>query len=99
MTLGRLEDGEKTASPAPTRPPTALAKPEALSALGLELAPIDAAARKSFKLKDSLKGVVVASVAPGSAAADKGLRAGEVIEEVNQQAVESPATSPRRSPR
>jgi serine protease Do len=91
VTLGRLEDGDKTAVASADAPAdSAPAKPEALSALGLELAPIDAAARKSFKLKDSLKGVVVASVAPGSAAGDKGLRVGEVIEEVNQQAVESP---------
>ena len=34
---------------------------------------------------------MVASVAPGSAASDKGLRLGEVIEEVNQQAVETPS--------
>ena len=60
------------------------------AALGLELAAIDDAARKSFKLKDSIKGVVVASVAPGSPASDKGLRVGEVIEEVNQQAVDTP---------
>ena len=60
VTLGRLEDGDKTAVASADAPAdSAPAKPEALSALGLELAPIDAAARKSFKLKDSLKGVVV----------------------------------------
>ena len=34
---------------------------------------------------------MIASVAPGSTASDKGLRPGDVIEEVNQQAVEKPA--------
>ena len=91
VTLGRLEDGEKSALASADAPSDSAPKPDAvISALGLQLAPIDDAARKSFKLKDSIKGVVVASVAPGSTASDKGLRAGEVIEEVNQQAVETP---------
>ena len=46
--------------------------------------------RKAFKIKDSVKGVVVTSVDPGSAAAERGLRPGDVIEEVNHQAVEHP---------
>jgi len=92
VTLGRLEDGEKTASAAPdAAPDDAENKSQTLTALGLELAPIDQAARQSFKLKDSIKGVVISSVSPGSTASDKGLRPGEVIEEVNQQAVETPA--------
>jgi serine protease Do len=91
VTLGRLEDGEKAVVASADAPSDSGAKPDAATAaLGLELAPIDDAARKSFKLKDSIKGVVVASVAPGSAASDKGLHVGEVIEEVNQQAVETP---------
>jgi serine protease Do len=91
VTLGRLEDGEKSAVASADAQGDTAPKPDAVtSALGLQLAPIDDAARKSFKLKDSIKGVVVESVTPGSAASDKGLRAGEVIEEVNQQAVETP---------
>ena len=66
-------------------------KSQTLTALGLELAPIDDAARKSFKLKDSIKGVVIASVSRPVGAGDKGLKPGEVIEEVNQQAVETPS--------
>ena len=53
--------------------------------------PIDDEARKSFKLKDSVKGVVISAVEPNSPRGDKGLRPGDVIEEVNQQAVETPA--------
>ena len=92
VTLGRLEDGEKAAIVSANAPADdGASKSAALTALGLELAPIDDAARKTFKLKDSVKGAVIASVAPGSTASDKGLRQGEVIEEVNQQAVETPS--------
>jgi serine protease Do len=91
VTLGRLEDGEKAAVASAEATDDGAGKSQTLTALGLELAPIDDAARKSFKLKDGVKGAVIASVAPGSSAGDKGLRPGEVIEEVNQQAVETPA--------
>ncbi|MGA2494346.1 MAG: Do family serine endopeptidase [Roseiarcus sp.] len=92
VTLGRLEDGEKAAVASADAPADdGASKSAILTALGLELAPIDDAARKSFKLKDSIKGAVIASVAPGSTASDKGLRPGEVIEEVNQQAVTTPS--------
>jgi serine protease Do len=91
VTLGRLEDGEKAAAASADATDDGASKSETLTALGLQLAPIDDAARKSFKLKDSVKGAVIASVAPGSAASDKGLLPGEVIEEVNQQAVETPS--------
>jgi serine protease Do len=60
-------------------------------ALGLTLSTLGDEARKTFKLKDSLKGVLVSGVEANSPAAEKGLRPGDVIEEVNQQAVEKPA--------
>jgi serine protease Do len=89
VTLGRLEDGEKKTALASedggAQQPDAVAK-----AIGMEFSALSAEARKTFKIKDGLKGVVVTAVDPGSAAAERGLRAGDVIEEVNHQAVEHP---------
>ena len=56
----------------------------------MEFSNLSEEARKTFKIKDSVKGVIVTSVDPGSAAADRGLRPGDVIEEVNHQAIEHP---------
>ncbi|MGO9423355.1 DegQ family serine endoprotease [Roseiarcus sp.] len=89
VTLGRLEDGGKAAEVASNEdvvvPENAVQK-----ALGMEFSGLTDEARKSYKIKDSVKGVVVTSVEPGSPAADRGLRPGDVIEEVNHQAVEKP---------
>jgi serine protease Do len=90
VTLGRLEDGEKAMAAASEEPSPAADDAAAAKTLGMELSAIDEAARKSFKIKDGVKGVVVSAVEPNSAAAEKGLRVGDVIEEVNQQAVEKP---------
>ncbi len=91
VTLGRLEDGEKAMAQANEKASGADDNSAAAKALGLDLSAIDEEARKAFKIKESVKGVVISAVEPNSPAAEKGLRAGDVIEEVNQQAVETPA--------
>jgi serine protease Do len=88
VTLGRLEDGEKAMlASAETGADDAQATAKAL---GLELSALDPDARKTFNIKEGVKGLVITRVNPSSAAAEKGLRVGEVIEEINQQAVEKP---------
>ena len=47
--------------------------------------------RERFQLGDDRKGVVITEVAPGSAAADRGLRPGDLIVEVQQEQVSTPA--------
>ncbi len=91
VTLGRLEDGEKAMAQANEKAGGADESPAAIKSLGMELSAIDAEARKTFKIKEGVKGVVISAVEPNSPAAEKGLRAGDVIEEVNQQAVEKAA--------
>jgi hypothetical protein len=66
------------------------APPPQRMSLGLELSALDDEARKTFNIKEGVSGLVVTNVEPNSAAAAKGLRAGDVIEEIDQQAVQTP---------
>ncbi|MBS1183906.1 MAG: degP1 2 [Proteobacteria bacterium] len=86
--LGRLEEGEKVAAkddePSPEQPK------DETKVIGLTLGPLDDSARQQFKLNAEIKGVVVTGVDPSSAAADKGIAAGDLIVEVAQEEVLSP---------
>lgn len=59
--------------------------------LGLELSELTATLREKFEIEANLRGVVVTDVNKESVAAEKGIRAGDVIVEVNQQEVAAPA--------
>jgi serine protease Do len=52
---------------------------------GLAIAPLDAAGRRRYHVPDGVLGVLVSNVERGSAAAEIGLRAGDVIVEVNRK--------------
>jgi serine protease Do len=58
--------------------------------LGLSLSLLSPETRKTFGIAESVDGVVVTEVAPGSAAAEKGLKPGDVIVEVAQEFMKSP---------
>jgi len=57
---------------------------------GFSLAPVTPEAREELGLKDSISGALIAGVEPGSPADDKGLRAGDIIQQVGRDTVDSP---------
>jgi serine protease Do len=63
--------------------------PESSSLVGLVLAPLDDDLRTKHNLGKEVKGVVVVQVDPASPAAAKGVKVGDVIVEVAQEAVTS----------
>jgi serine protease Do len=66
-------------------------KPTDITGLGLKVAPVSQDLKDKFQLQDDQKGVVITDVTPNSAAAEKGLKPGDVIMEVQQGEVASPA--------
>lgn len=70
--------------------------PKELPELGLSLSGITDQTREQFSLKDDSKGVVVTEVNGTGPASEKGLRAGDLIVEVTQEEVKSPADVARK---
>jgi len=56
---------------------------------GVEVADLDQRAHQQFNVPKDVKGAVVTQVDPGSAAAQAGLKAGAVIQEINHKAVKN----------
>jgi len=89
VTVGRLDETAQvlaSATPPPSEPIT-----QQVPELGLTLSAITDELRQQFELPQDAKGVMVVQVDNASAAAEKGVRAGDVIVEVGQQEVTSPA--------
>jgi serine protease Do len=83
---------EAAAAAAPEKPHHAPANTSVdLAALGLKVAPVSEELRARYKLDDKQKGIVITDVAATGIAADRGLKPGDVIVEVSQQAVMAPA--------
>ncbi|RWO87722.1 DegQ family serine endoprotease [Mesorhizobium sp.] len=94
VTLGRLEDGEKLASGenGNTDKDTgdeAPAVPTA-SVLGMTVGDLNDETRTKFGIAAEVSGVVITEVAKDSAAAERGIQAGEVITEIAQESVATP---------
>lgn len=91
VTLGRLEDGEKLASANPNNGDDSNENEAATkSVLGMTLRELDDTARQEFEINEDVTGVVISEVDPESAAAEKGIKAGEVIAEIAQESVNKP---------
>ena len=82
--LGEASRGERVVAAAP-------ASAEGSSALGLTLRALTDQDRADLGVPSSIDGALVVAVTPGSAAADKGMRPGDVITQVNQKDVDSAA--------
>jgi serine protease Do len=94
VTLGRLQDTDKVQAAIKKEEP--VEKPVTQKALGLDLAALSKDLRSKYKIKDSVKGVLVTGVDQGSDAADKRLSEGDIIVEVAQEAVSSAADIKKR---
>ncbi len=88
VTVGRLEDGEKAIDASSDKPEDKVVEPDtAKPVLGMVLDEITDEARETQGIAADVKGALVSEVEVGSNAADKGIKVGEVIVEVNQEAV------------
>ncbi len=86
VTLGQLEDGEKLAA-TDTKNDSTPENTVVKKTLGIELANLSGELRKRYKIRDTVKGVVITGVDASSPAADKRLSPGDVIVEIAQEAV------------
>ena len=87
--VGELPDDDKVASAAPDKP--APTSDLMISGLGLKLSPITPENRSKFQLSQDQKGVLITDVDKGTAASDRGIKAGDIIMEIQQDEVNSPA--------
>ena len=88
-TVGLLnEEGEAAAAAADEEQ---VVQSTELPRLGLTVRPLSESARVEYGLAEDVEGVLVREVADGGAAAEKGVRPGDVIVEVGQEAVRTPA--------
>ncbi len=92
VTVGELPDDQKPtlASVTPDAKPEAR-KPVEIAGMGLKLSPITDDQRDKYQIPADQKGVLITDVAPNSPASEKGLKPGDVIVEVQQEEVKTPA--------
>ena len=92
--LDRLQESEKSARPA--KPGAAPAAPVTEKLLGMDVTELTRELQARYKIKDSVRGLVVINVDPKSKAAEKGVSAGDVIVAIAQEAVATMADASRK---
>ena len=99
--VGELPDNpQQVASNTPSsRPAPPANRNIEVSGLGARLAPITDELRDKYKISPDQKGVVVTDVTPDGAAAGRGLKPGDIIVEVQQEPVATPADVQERMDR
>jgi serine protease Do len=88
--VGALEEGEEKMAARASEKESKGAS-EKIDDLGMTVAVLDDKLRQRFEIDDETQGVVVTDVDPSGNAAAKGMRAGDVIVEVTQTPVSTPA--------
>jgi serine protease Do len=83
VTLGRREEAEAAAFPAPADED----EPGIVEKLGLTLSEPTEELRARFGIEDHLEGLIVTEVDPASDAAEKGLQPGDLITEAGQESI------------
>jgi serine protease Do len=96
VTLGELEVAEQAGLIAPGAGDAVPDAPVAIEELGMTLSAITDPLREQYGIDSDQAGVVVTDVAADGPAAQKGLRPGDVIQEVGQEEVFSPADVERQ---
>lgn len=93
ITIGALPEEKNAETADRAAPQTAPPSDKSVDAngFGFRVSTITDASRKKFRLPDDQKGVVVTDVTDGGPAAERGLKPGDVITEVQQDAVNGPA--------
>ncbi|MCX2721915.1 Do family serine endopeptidase [Roseibium salinum] len=91
VTLERLEENEVIETSTETEEQTPDKPVDKSEVLGMTLAELDDALRQQFSIDEDVTGVVITEVKPGSSAEEKRVMAGDVIKEVAQETVATPA--------
>ena len=91
VVLEQLVEEEVTEASATTEEKSEDKPVEKTEILGMMLAELDDSLRQQFSINEDVSGVVVTEVKPGSSAEEKRVTAGDVIKEVAQEPVATPA--------
>jgi len=89
VTLGELPSEVTPAATAPTQTPRS-DRPIELSGLGLRITALTAELRERYRLRPEARGVVVTEVLPNTPGAEREIRPGDLILEVQQERVTTP---------
>ena len=93
--VGELPEGDKTLTSTKPGdkpvPPKDADRPGTVEPFGMTVSRITDQLREKYQLAENQKGLVVVAVADGGPAASKGIKPGDVVVEVAQQEVTSPA--------
>ncbi|MTH96731.1 Do family serine endopeptidase [Roseibium sp. RKSG952] len=91
VTLGRLEEASADTETSEATAEDDGAGPVQEEVLGMILSALDEEGRSEFGIDEKVTGVLVLEVAPGSSAQEKRIQAGDVIKEIAQEPVLTPA--------